>query len=252
MAKQKGPIKLSGTIGDITFYESGNQHLVKEKSGPTRQEVLTKESYARTRENAGEFGSCSSAGKLIRNALGLVGAHLTDHTAINRLTERLVRVMQSDTESRRGARRVQRGQLSILKNFEFLQGARLADSFFAPFEAVSNRQEGRCTVTIPSFLPKACITLPPHATRVKLVATALALDFQKGTAQKALSASEPLRLDINLTDPITLTCTFEAPTELALIVVLGLQFMEEHEGFCYPMREKEYNAMAVVLAEKGE
>jgi hypothetical protein len=250
MAKQKGPVKLSGTIGDLTFYESGNQHLVKLKNGPTREEVLTKKEYVRTLENSNEFGPCASAGKLIRTALELVGSHLTDPTMVNRLTERLTRVMQSDTASQRGTRRVQRGQLSILKNFEFLKEARMADSFFAPYEAAFDRAIGTGTITIPSFLPKASLVLPPHATRVKLVATALALDFEKGRTQKAVSASEPLRLDNSLTEPITLTCAFEAPTELPIILVLGLQFMEEHEGFCYPMREKEYNATAIVLAEK--
>ena len=250
MAKQKGPVKLSGTIGDLTFYESGNQHLVKEKSGPTRQEVLKGEKFVRTRENAYEFGPCSSAGKLIRHALDLTGAHVTDATTINRLTERLTRVMKSDTESPRGQRKLQRGQMSLLKNFEFLQGARLADSFFAPYEAVFDRATGTGTITIPSFLPKESMVLPSHATRVKLVATALALDFEKGAAQKVVRTSEPLKLDSNLTEPTILTCAFEAPTELPIILVLGLLFMEEHEGFCYPLREKEYNAMAIVLAEK--
>jgi hypothetical protein len=27
--------------------------------------------------------------------------------------------------------------------------------------------------------------------------------------------------------------------------------MKEYEGFCYPMREKQYNSPAIVLAEKG-
>jgi hypothetical protein len=250
MAKQKGPVKLSGTIGDLTFYESGNQHLVKEKSGPTREEVLKGEKFVRTRENSNEFGPCASAGKLIRNALGLTGATLPDATTVNRLTERLTRVMKSDTESPRGQRKLQRGQLPLLKNFEFQQGARLADTFFAPYEAVFDRAIGTGTITIPSFLPKESIVLPPHATRVKLQATALALDFEKGRFHKVVVSSEPLRLDNNLTEPITLTCAFDDPTELPIILVLGLQFMEEHEGFCYPMREKEYNAMAIVLAEK--
>lgn len=60
----------------------------------------------------------------------------------------------------------------------------------------------------------------------------------------------PLRLNYEITDPLTLTCRFKEPTNLPLLLVLGLQFMEQYEGFCYPLREKEYNSMAVVRAER--
>jgi hypothetical protein len=251
MAKQKGAVKLSGTIGDISFYEANNEFLAKEKGGPTREQVLKGKSFERTRENAGEFGRCSKGGKLIRTALLGAGTPLSDPTAANRLTERLVRVMHSDTVSPRGQRRVQQGMLPILEHFEFLEGARLADTFFARYGAACHREAGTCTVTLPPFIPKTCIQVPPHATRVKLVATALAVDFEAHSTQKTVSESEPLRLDGNLTPPLTLTCSFEGATELPVLLVLGLQFMEEYEGFCYPMREKQYNAMAIVLAEQG-
>jgi hypothetical protein len=93
--------------------------------------------------------------------------------------------------------------------------------------------------------------VPPHATRVRLIATALAVDFEHYTAQKAVSESEPLRLDSQYTEALTLTGSFEVATTLPVILVLGLLFMKEYEGFCYPMREKQYNSLAIVLAEKG-
>jgi hypothetical protein len=139
----------------------------------------------------------------------------------------------------------------LLEGFEFLKEARLSDNFLARYTAAYDPSAGACTLTLPPFLPTAAVVVPPHATRVKLVATALALDLEHYTAQKAVSASEPLRLDSQPTEPITLTCSFEAPTPLPIILVLGLQFMDQYEGFCYPLREKEFNAMAVVLAENG-
>lgn len=249
MAKQKGAVKLSGTIGDICFYESDSQFLAREKTGPTRKQVLTKDNFERTRENSDEFGPCSKTSKLLRNALGLSSGASTDSTLHNRLTSRLVRVLKSDPQSPRGERRIQLGQLSILEGFEFLEGARLADRFYARYDIDVNRAEGTCTITIPPFMPAESVEVPPHATRVKIIATALALDLEHYLAQKAVAASEPLRLGRQLTDPLTLTCTFDEPTQLPLILVLGLQFMEEYEGLCYPMREKEYNSMAIVWAE---
>lgn len=248
MAKQKGAVKLSGTLGDISFYETNNQFLARELTGPTREAVLTKDNFARTRENSSEFGRCTKGGKLLRQALTLSASGYTDPTVTNRLTERLMRVLHTDSQSGRGQRRLQLGELSILEGFEFLGEARLSDSFFARYRATYNREAGSCTLTIPPFVPKASIQVPPYATRVKLAATALALDFDRYTAQKAVSTSEPLRLDNQLTEPITLTCSFKEATDLPIILVLGLLFMEEYEDLCYPLREKQYNSMAIVWA----
>lgn len=33
MARQKGIFKIKGTIGDVTFYKSGDGYLVREKGG---------------------------------------------------------------------------------------------------------------------------------------------------------------------------------------------------------------------------
>lgn len=191
MAKQKGAVKLSGTIGDISFYQSNNNFLAREKTGPTRHQVLTADYFVRTRENGTEFGHCSSTGKLLRSALGLKGRDHPDTTVTNRLAARLVKVMHSDTESPRGQRRVHRGELSILEGFEFLQGARLAEGFLARYEVIFHREEGSCTLHVPSFMPQACIEVPPHATYVRLVATALALDGDRLSAQKVMCTSDP-------------------------------------------------------------
>lgn len=251
MAKQKGPIKLQGRIGGLSFYESQNEHLVKETGGPSREQVLKQDNFERTRENADEFGPCSKAGRLIRKALEGAEKNLMDKTAYFRLTERLTRVKKSDSQSRRGNRNISFGQLSILERFEFREDARLSDSFFARYEASWDRVAGTCTITIPPFIPDACISVPPHATRVKLMAVALEVDFEKKYARKAESSSEALRLNNQLTDPITLTCSFEGATERSLILVLGLQFMEEYNDICYPMREKDYNSLMIVRAENG-
>ncbi|MBS3993278.1 MAG: hypothetical protein KGZ87_06150 [Bacteroidetes bacterium] len=41
MAKQKGIIKLKGTIGDITFYKTQDGHLAREKGGVDGQRIKT-------------------------------------------------------------------------------------------------------------------------------------------------------------------------------------------------------------------
>lgn len=63
MAKQKGIIKLDGTIGGITFYKSQDGYLAREKGGVSAEKIATDPAFQRTRENGEEFGRAGKAGK---------------------------------------------------------------------------------------------------------------------------------------------------------------------------------------------
>ena len=55
MARQKGIIKLKGTIGDITFYKTQDGHLAREKGGIDASRIASDPAFQRTRENGSEF-----------------------------------------------------------------------------------------------------------------------------------------------------------------------------------------------------
>jgi hypothetical protein len=56
MARQKGIIKLKGTIGDITFNKTQDGHLAREKGGVDASRIKNDPAFQRTRENGSEFG----------------------------------------------------------------------------------------------------------------------------------------------------------------------------------------------------
>jgi hypothetical protein len=56
MAKQEGTFKINGTIGDLTFYKSSGQYLVRQKGGVSGDRIKNDPNFARTRENNNEFG----------------------------------------------------------------------------------------------------------------------------------------------------------------------------------------------------
>ena len=55
MAKQKGIIKLDGTIGGITFYKSQDGYLAREKGGVPADRIANDPAFQRIRENGEEF-----------------------------------------------------------------------------------------------------------------------------------------------------------------------------------------------------
>ncbi len=50
MARQKGIIKLKGTIGDISFYKTTDGHLAREKGGVEKDRIMNDPAFQRTRE----------------------------------------------------------------------------------------------------------------------------------------------------------------------------------------------------------
>lgn len=62
MAKQKGAHRLTGTIGELTYYKSKNGYIVRETSPLSAQRLATDPAFARTRENNAEFGRAGKSG----------------------------------------------------------------------------------------------------------------------------------------------------------------------------------------------
>lgn len=87
MARQKGILKIEGTVGGMTFYRTQDGHLVKEKSEISADKIANDPAFARTRENGEEFGSAASSGKFFRDAL----RNLMMNAADNRVTSRITK-----------------------------------------------------------------------------------------------------------------------------------------------------------------
>jgi hypothetical protein len=51
MARQKGILKIEGSLDDITFYKKGDSFLVRNKGGISKQRIANDPAFARTREN---------------------------------------------------------------------------------------------------------------------------------------------------------------------------------------------------------
>ena len=119
MAKQKGIIKLQGTIGDITFVKTKDGYLAKEKTSVNGNRIATDAAFLRTRENNAEFGRAGKAGKVLRRAIQLLLQQAKDSRVTSRLTKEMMKVLKADSTSTRGLRNVVDGEAELLEGFEF-------------------------------------------------------------------------------------------------------------------------------------
>ena len=106
MARQKGIIKLLGTVGDITFYKAKEGFLAREKGGVDKDRIMNDPGFQRTRENGAEFGRAGASGKMLRTAFRAVLLNSADSRMVGRLTKEMVKVVKADSVNERGSRNV--------------------------------------------------------------------------------------------------------------------------------------------------
>lgn len=246
MARQKGIIKLDGTIGGITFYKSQDGYLAREKGGVSADKIANDPNFQRTRENGEEFGRAGKAGKLLRNAIRAMLQNASDSRMVSRLTAEMVKVIQEDVTNARGLRNVIDGEAELLEGFEFNIAGKLGTTIYAPFTATIDRVAGTLTANIPAFVPINMIAAPGGSTHFKIVSTGAEIDFENETFVMDAQATGVLPWDATATAVINLVNAVTANSTHPLFLALGIEFYQEVNGQMYPLKNGAYNALALV------
>ena len=249
MAKQKGIMKLEGTIGDITFYKSKDGYLAKEKGGIPADRIANDPAFQRTRENGAEFGRAGTAGKVLRNALRAVLQNSKDSRMVSRLTTEMVKVIQEDATNPRGQRNVIDGEAEFLEGFEFNKNGKLGTTLFAPFTSVIDRVTGVLTVNVPAFVPFNMVAAPGGATHFKIVSSGAEIDFENEVFVVDTKVTGILPWDANPTAVINLDNAVTAASTHPLFLALGIEFYQEVNGQMYPLKNGAFNALSLVKVD---
>ncbi|MGL2963841.1 hypothetical protein ACSVH2_08505 [Flavobacterium sp. RSB2_4_14] len=246
MARQKGIIKLKGTIGDITFYKTQDGHLAREKGGIDASRIKSDPAFQRTRENGSEFGRAGKAGKILRTALRALLLNSADGRMVSRLTQRMVQVIQADLISVRGLRNVIDGEAELLAGFEFNIRGKLGTSLFAPFVGAIDRVTGNITVDLDSFIPANMIAAPTGTTHFKIISAGAEIDFEAETFVEAHSETAILPWDAVATVAINQVNAVTPASTKPLFLALGVEFYQEVNGQMYALKNGAYNPLALV------
>ena len=246
MAKQKGIIKLAGTIGDITFYKSQDGYLAREKGTLDGNRIANDPAFQRTRENGSEFGAAGKAGKMLRVALRAMLQNTADSRMVSRLTQKMVEVIQADATNARGLRNVIDGEAELLEGFEFNKNGRLGTALFAPFTPAIDRVTGLLTVAIPSFIPANMVVAPGGASHYRIISGGAEIDFENESFVVANDNTAILPWDATATAVINLSNAVTANSTHPLFLALGIEFYQEINGVQYPLKIGAYNALSMV------
>ena len=246
MAKQKGLLKMEGTLDNLTFYKSQDGHLVKTKGGVSADRIANDPTFVRTRENGQEFASAAKAGKLLRDTFRVMMLTASDNRVTTRLTKLMTDIKNEDTTSVRGERNVGVGittatGLQMLAGFEFNINAMLSSIVYTQGQA--DLVTG--IATLGPLTPINDIAWPSGATHVSFSAGYAVVDFASGNSDVKFTNKVNLPLD-GTTSTVTLTPTALPSGVATKVYAIEVEFFQEVNAVQYSLKNGAYNALAII------
>ncbi len=248
MASQKGILGLQGTVGGLVFARNGT---VRQKPGSNKAAFNSAASLARTRENASEFGTAASAGKLIRTALRTLISTASDSLMVSRLTQKTRAIIGMDETNDRGARVMDKDNALELVGFDFNASASLGQVFFGAYTAAAAGAD--LTIGLPSLNGLTDVAAPQGATHFELVVASAAINFETGAIAQGVVAvplgSLPLNGPVLVNQRIKASLAAAPTADDVVIGVLGVNFYQLLNGKQYPLNNNASNPLAIVYAD---
>lgn len=246
MPRQFGPIKLQGTIGDITFVKNEDGTFgARAKTEISKERIATDPAFIRTRENNVLFGRAGKGSRLFREAFQSITA-MGDRRMIPRLQQLFMRVIKTDTTSARGEHKISLGNLLFLEDFNFNANGKLNTVFKNPFVVGVDRATGVVDLNVPPYIPEGTVFPPTGATHYKLFAVAAEVDFDNELHITATGSGAFLPLNNVLTSALSLSLTLTPNSTLPIFTVLAIRFYQDDNNVKYALNNSATDAVAVV------
>ncbi len=248
MARQSGPIKYKGTLGDIRHFKiKGLQgHFAGLKGGPSSEQVKTAPEFERTRENMNEFGGCAIAGKSVRVGLAQLMKQMSDPQLTGRLTAIMKKINLEDQSEARGYRAILIStQSQYLNGLNFNRNISFDGVFYSPFTLTNTPTRNSAALTVPAFNPLSFITPPSGATHFRLInAISVVSDYEFNSTSgryepingalnelSSVKYSNYLDLSTPTTAPTVITATLPGTQtmtpDVSVLNSIGIEFYQQ-------------------------
>ena len=249
MAQQKSILKLKGTIGGITFYKTKDGYLAREKGGVDASRIANDPGFARTRENGAEFANAASAGKLLRDAVRLLGKDASDGRVTARLTQVMAQIKNLDDANARGERHVGEGMNKdeakvLLNGFNFNVNSVLGSVLFKAYLVDTGSGE----ITITGVNPKDDINLPNGATHVIFRSGFASVNFITGETDMTVSDAVKIEINSGVQD-IAIRPNNAPSVDGRHFYLLAIDFVQSINNTDYSLNNNAYNVLAIVGIE---
>ena len=250
MAKSKGIIKFSGTIGGVTGVNSKEGFHLREKQNIPKSRYLTAPEYSSFRMNGKYTGMSSRMSMAFRQPIKLFSMAVSDARMYSRLNAVMRTILMSDPVSKKGEFTFTNGIATTtgkqaLLNFEFNRSL----SFDRQFKTSYHLDAAPATLTLNGFVPKKALQWPSGATHAALESGLLHFDFAKGEGKFASSGPQVLSKIQAATDIVLSSTAPTAGEGMTKVHFLKVAFSQEVGGVLYPLKGNEAGVMKIVAIE---
>ena len=233
MGKQTSIVRYTGKVGNtVGYYHKGKLCI---RSLPEHVNISEA-----TKRSATDFGTASSAGKLVREALKPELSIRHDSDLANRLNSSLLKVLYAG-DQQKGARRIQRKTLDMLAGFKLNNNTDLGK--LLPFQPQVVQDRNSLRIAIPA-IAAGSILHAKNTTHIEIKAIAAGLNFNDGDHQQAVS--DKVTIDLRMPAEATeLILPFKAG-DAETFVVLQVKAFREENGTLYASGNRKYFAADII------
>lgn len=230
--------KLPKRIDEFVIYPLGDAMIIREVSGFTTQALLKDPKYAKSRDNASEFGCVSATCKAIRVSLKELLPVKNNLAVVNSLNKKMRAVLNFDTMAVRGQRTLATALMNeearqALEGYDFNPDANIR----LDYELNGNELN----------IATAKIVFPEGANCIGFRIAILEFDFETKASQLSLG-NWSLFGKKNLRDAINIPIREMIPQNGILFTLLEAQFYTEADGSYIPLdNDKEKRVVIVSL-----
>lgn len=212
-------------------YPLGDSHVMRVISGFTAEGMAKEPKYAKSRENASEFGAVSQLCKAIRMMLNEGLSKSNNLEVTNGLTTIMRKVMCCDTIADRGNRCLENGFASpggktLFTGYDFNPSGLLRNTFRGNYRFDAQKRQ----LVFEPFTTKTAFAFPEGADCVGFRMGALRFDFGSSTGFYALTDLAFYGLNSCRTKKLKFTIEDFPEGEGTLFFLLEVAFFVENEG----------------------
>ena len=250
MARQIGPIPLSGTIGGINFFNIDGKNYARLAKQQSKRRFKEDASYERSRENSSEFGRASKAAALFRRVFKSHSKQFTDMHYAKRTVNIMMAIRKLDNKSVRGERSISAGLLraegrALLDGFNFHPSTFLQAIVLKAYMA----DVAHGVVSFTDLVTERDFVVPRFATHVELLVVHAVIDFEHKAYEKSAEVVCLLPVD-GVSRDVVLRPAEELMGEGVRFLVLRVQFFRFDDEEVLPLKGCDV-AMQVVGIEPG-
>ncbi|WP_143959129.1 hypothetical protein [Litoribacter populi] len=248
MAEQTSFITLKGNVGRVNFYKTKNgDYQARQKGGVSKERIMTDPKYARTRENLLEFAEAAGAAKLIRRAIAPAIHRSGDSKVHHRFHSALMKVVQSDTSSIRGERKVMLGEWDLIRGMELNAANEFGKSMREDF--TYSDAGDTITLTIPEFRQEEVLKFPTGTSHYRLYLLGAAINFEDATKNKVRETSLLIPKGLNSPE-VSMSIDKTSLVGSRRLFVVGMEYTQIINEEEYPLNTMEFNSGLVFYTDR--